>query len=80
MNKIWCLFSIDNMYDQPDNNLVSWWVEAPTLSQLKFVLGDYHEDEKIIKLALGGEYRIEGEVSYRLQQVTEGERLVSSQY
>ena len=32
--KIWCLFSIDNNYDQPDNNLVAWWSEKPSLFSL----------------------------------------------
>ena len=31
---IWCLFSVDNLYDQPPNNLVAWWSEKPTLFSL----------------------------------------------
>lgn len=31
---IWCLFSIANEHDQPDNNLVAWWAEKPTIDAL----------------------------------------------
>lgn len=26
---IWCLFSVDNQYDQPDNCLQFFWFEKP---------------------------------------------------
>lgn len=32
--KIWCLFSIDNNYDQPPNNLVSWFQTKPSVHRL----------------------------------------------
>lgn len=28
---IYCLFSIDNLYDQPSNNLVMWWSKKPSI-------------------------------------------------
>jgi hypothetical protein len=37
--KIWCLFSVDNNYDQPENNLVCWWQEKPSLETLFIILG-----------------------------------------
>lgn len=32
--KIWCVFSIDNNYDQPSNNLVGWFQQKPTVHKL----------------------------------------------
>lgn len=32
--KIWCLFSVENLYDQPPNNLVAWWSQKPSIEQL----------------------------------------------
>lgn len=32
--KIWCVFSIANNYDQPDNNLVGWFQQKPTIHRL----------------------------------------------
>ena len=39
MNKIWCLFSIENDYDQPFNNLVTWWSEKPTVDKIANAIG-----------------------------------------
>jgi hypothetical protein len=38
MSSIFCLFSIDNNYDQPDNNLVAWWPKRPNIAQVAAVL------------------------------------------
>lgn len=36
--KIWCLFKIENEYDQPPNSLIAFWFEKPTLEQLSKAL------------------------------------------
>lgn len=75
MNKIYCLFSVANLYDQPPHNLVAWWSNPPTVKDLIGVLGDYHNEEDLIKLALGEEYNIIGDVRYSVVCVVEGTRL-----
>ena len=37
---IWCLFSIQNEYDQPDNNLVAWWFEKPEINIIRAIVDD----------------------------------------
>lgn len=32
--KIWCLFSVENDYDQPEHNLRAWWDERPSIEKL----------------------------------------------
>lgn len=39
METIWCLFSVENNYDQPQNNLVAWWKNKPQLETLAEALG-----------------------------------------
>ncbi len=41
-NSIWCLFSVENNYDQPANNLVAWWPTKPNCEVLAETLGDNH--------------------------------------
>ena len=38
MLTIYALFSVENLHDQPEHNLVAWWPEHPTLEQLGEVL------------------------------------------
>ncbi len=33
-----CLFSIDNLHDQPPNNLIAWWHERPSLEELSVAM------------------------------------------
>ena len=75
MNKIYCLFSVANMYDQPPCNLLAWWSNPPTVEDLIGVLGKYHKKENLIKLALGEDYDIVGDISYSVDCVAEGIRL-----
>ena len=37
--KIWCLFGVENNYDQPPHNLVAWWKEKPSFEVLMSALG-----------------------------------------
>lgn len=47
MKEIWCLFSIDCAYNQPNNNLVVWWETKPDFSTLKSVFSGIYFDKEI---------------------------------
>lgn len=77
--KIWCLFSVDCNYDQPDNNLVAWWQERPSIEKLaNFLvvkLGQNDEETvNLVKIWGGGSEQLQsrGDTSYRLEEVAEG--------
>lgn len=82
-NMIWCLFSIDNNYDQPDNNLVCFWFEKPSFDTLSKALGWKPFTELsdsnilyVVNLWKGAAAQdTPGGTTYRLQQVREGEVL-----
>lgn len=73
--KIWCLFSVENNYDQPDYNLVTWWAEKPSIERLaafmRRPLGNNNDDTvAVVKLWSGERVRFEtGGASYRLEEV-----------
>jgi hypothetical protein len=76
---IWCLFSVDNNYDQPDNNLVAWWSEKPSLEVLFKALDvkiSGGRDEDVVaaaKIWAGTQEQVGyAGTSYRLEQVPEG--------
>ena len=75
---IYCLFSIDNEYDQPDYNLVAWFQEKPSIEQIAKVLGyELKEDDTIVAIAKiwqGHEARI-NQTDYRFMKVKEGQVL-----
>jgi hypothetical protein len=83
--KIWCVFSVDNNYDQPDNNLVIWFNEKPTLDQLARTLtgkGLDELDEPNIVAIVGiwtgnsdGKLPFGFDTIYRLEEVEEGRKL-----
>lgn len=82
MKAIWCLFSVENNYDQPENNLCQWWDEKPSIEVLANAvvgqdLGDCNDDQIVMLVSIwtgkGGE--VEGGTLYRLQEVKEGEKL-----
>lgn len=74
-NKIWCLFSIANNYDQPEHNLVGWFKEKPSIEKLlRYFRVDNTDDNAIIaivRLFQGDEVSI-GDMSYRFEEVKEG--------
>lgn len=83
-NTIWCLFSVDNNYDQPENNLVRWWSVKPTIETLAKSLScpmDKATDEDIVAVVAiwqgkPTELRLLGDqVQYRLQEVGEAEAI-----
>ncbi len=78
--KIVCLFSVENNYDQPQNNLICWWREKPSIEtlakalDLRFPASSDSETLAIVKVWSGEGARII-ETDYRLEEVEEGERL-----
>lgn len=65
---IWCLFSIQNEYDQPQNNLEAWWSKYPTLNQVSDVIG---KGFSVADLWAGKTVRY-GNTDYRIEEVKEG--------
>ncbi len=87
MNAIWCLFSIENNYDQPDNNLVTWWSTLPDVAELQLALGKFmggDEPDKAKLKEVAAALRIKQEevrlglhrhsciVNFRLERIQEG--------
>jgi hypothetical protein len=74
---IWCIFSIENEYNQPMNNLYGWFPYKPSIVDLANVFGVNFENAKdedivnIVQLFRGEEVRIDN-TDFRLEQVTEG--------
>ncbi|WP_037500590.1 hypothetical protein [Sphingomonas jaspsi] len=82
MNKIWCLFSVANNYDQPDNNLEAWWPEKPSLETFSALmgkpLGDGDDDwlVAIVQIWAGkGNKLPHDDTRYRLEEVEARVRL-----
>lgn len=80
MKQIWALFSVDNNYDQPDNNLVAWWAEKPSFDTLAkaigleaFPCGTNEESLYVINLWQGvAENFKRDDTLYRFELVSEG--------
>lgn len=78
--RIWCLFSVENNYDQPDHNLAAWWVTKPSLEKLAIHLGhplDKASDEHIVRIVeiwkgAGAQINGPGSSHYSLEEVPEG--------
>ena len=75
--KIWCLFSIDQNYDQPDNNLVAWYQTKPSIEQLAKDLGKAFpstDDETTLTIVniWAGKGGIIFNTDYRLEEISEG--------
>lgn len=83
MNIIHCLFSIDNNYDQPENNLVCWWPEKPSLAEvlkaLQFrPLEELDDASVLFAVSLWKGDRLQhgvGGVQYRIEKIMAGEPL-----
>ena len=78
LNKIWCLFSVSNDYDQPDHNLVCWWADKPSIDAVsKIVCGKQLTeltDESIlvvVGIVRGDKCDFDG-CEYRLEEVAMG--------
>lgn len=79
---IWCLFSVANMYDQPEHNLVAWWGEKPSLEVLApLVIGPLAKapDDQVVALVDiwrgGKEGAVVCDTRYHLGTVAEGRAL-----
>ena len=78
--KAWMLFSVDNDYNQPPNNLEAWWKDKPSFDQLAKALGwgqfPCQTDEGtlyIVNLWQGACKQVRpGDTEYRLEEVDEG--------
>ena len=71
---IWVLFSVQNDYNQPENNLEAWWIDKPTIHNVVEILGAARDSDayKTARLIVeGSDIRYAG-VDYRLQQVEKG--------
>ena len=82
--KIWCLFHIDNNYDQPDYNLVCFWQDKPTVEMIcKAMKLEYkNKKQKAIagKIYRGQEERIYPMCGhYRIEEVSEKQILEERQ-
>lgn len=80
-DKIWALFSVDNMYDQSDHNLVAWQFEKPTIETIAKWLGvsvPSQKDEEtlaIVNIWSGKQANIGYGISfttYSLKHISEG--------
>lgn len=75
--KIWCLFSVENNYDQPSNNLICWWKDKPSIQtiaealKVKFEGGEDETIIKVVRIHQGGDARF-WNTDYRLEEVEEG--------
>lgn len=73
--KIWVLFSIENEYDQPRNNMVAWWWAKPTFQILANVMKILFNKEKgnaIIGRIFKGEKVRHNNADFRLREIREG--------
>lgn len=74
--KAWFLFSVENNYDQPPNNMVCWWSEKPKLEEVAKAIGQAFpngSDEGIlavVRVWSGDVVRHMGS-NYRLREVSE---------
>ena len=74
---IWCLFSIENNYDQPEHNLAAWWPTKPDILtvanalQLGLPAAVDADTVAIIKLWDGQEVDIR-DTLYRLRKIEAG--------
>jgi hypothetical protein len=84
---IWCLFSVENNYDQPPNNLVAWWPTRPSLTELLEVfdlppIQNMCDFDHLKQAALLAQIREQinvnvriGETDYRLECVSPAKKL-----
>lgn len=77
MASIWCLFSVENQYDQPNNNLVAWWADKPDIATVAETVGlnfpGGHDEEIVKAVALWrGENICHIDTDFRLELIGEG--------
>lgn len=67
-NKVWALFSIENDYNQPENNLCVLWKYKPHFNTLMQHFDCYPTAKEVGDLTRGKSVRI-GNTDYRIQEV-----------
>jgi len=76
MKLIWCLFSIDNDYNQPENNLVVWWETKPSfeilMAAMSVSLSGPTEGLVAVANVLQGKNERWHDTDYRLEHVPVG--------
>ena len=75
MKEIWCLFSIECKYDQPPNNLIAWWENVPTASQIAAASDLIEDQAETLLKNYWLTYDIPCVVEYRLEKCAEGKHL-----
>lgn len=79
--KIICLFCVANNYDQPQNNLVAFWIDKPSIEAVASALGyafpasDDATTLAVVKLWGGETVTLPNGDDVRLQEVIDGEIL-----
>lgn len=66
---IWCIFSVENDYNQPLNNLVAWFKQIPDFCKIKKTIGR-GSDTEIGRILKGEEVRISN-TDFLLKEVEE---------
>ena len=80
-NKIYALFSIENGYNQPSNNLITFWHTKPSIEMVASALGmtfPAFDDENtlcIVKIWSGNSNVRLNNVDYRIDCISPGEVL-----
>lgn len=77
---VWCLFGIDNLYDQPRNNLYLIWNNKPIVEVIESCLPDiknWSKHEDLVNLYNGLPVRV-GETTYRIEEIEIGKLLSQS--
>lgn len=79
MEVIHCLFSVENNYDQPQNNLVCWWPDKPSLAAVASALRRKPLEEQndagvlfLVSLWKGEDVRDECGTRYRIEKIAAG--------
>lgn len=79
--KVWAIFSIENEYNQPKNNLVRLYKNKPTVRQLnawwcEYVDEGYNKQELLKQLVSGESVRFHPYgAEYRIEEVVEVDEL-----
>ena len=69
MKTVWCVFSVENNYDQPDNNLEAVFLSKPDYEELVCIF-----NSEIAEILSHTHIRY-NECDYRLEEIIIGERL-----
>ncbi|HQT77999.1 MAG TPA: hypothetical protein PLD10_13170 [Rhodopila sp.] len=75
--KIWCLFSIENDYNQPEHNLVGWWLNKPSLETVGAAIGinfPFDSDDDVVNVVRvwQGTPIMFRDATYTLEEIEEG--------